>query len=159
MNEATLLNLQSYAQTAKDACGDRYSDRCIRTMYLVKKEVEYITKAQVRVENFIDDAFRQAGQRGIQFSESQKSYCKDSLLMTCKSKIQEKDDYEVFKLEYPRWGEEFDYESSKMEMGASLVITGYLIQFVPNPICQEVGKGVTELGFQVLADTSLAPRR
>lgn len=124
-------------------------------LYMIKNEVESMMGAQVRMEDFVDDAFRQAEAQGRKFTESQKINMKRALGISCKGlppydlEICITDGEMVINhmrgnayVEQPYY-----HPPTGLDAGISLVIIGALVAVIPLPCCTATGGWLITAGM------------
>lgn len=80
VNEISVNNLLNLANDAQDACRRCDLTACIRTMYTIKAQVEYMVGAKIQLGRFVDDAFVVAAKNGYTYTQAQKNQAKASIL-------------------------------------------------------------------------------
>lgn len=134
-------------------------------LFSVKREVESMMKAQVRLEQFIDDAFQQAENKGGNFSQAVKNKCKRNLGICSKGNIAYKRDildmFDIPEIEndvinfgkYQEYSDQPYYEAPvRLEAGLTLVIIGGLVGFIPFPGCQGAGMWIAGTGLTFMLE-------
>lgn len=127
-------------------------------LYMIKNEVELMMGAKVRIEEFVDDAFKQAEAQGKKFSENDKISMKRTLGISCKG-IPEYD-YEISiedgvsvinKMRGSAYIEQQYYKPPvALDTGISMIIIGGLIAVIPIPFCTAAGGWMITTGLGLI---------
>ena len=131
-------------------------------LFSVKREVESMMHAQVKLEKFVDDAFWQAEQKGGNFTESQKKYFKRALGISDKGICNI--DQPLFDFEdgedianmsaYLEYKDQPHYQAPvRLEAGLYLVIIGGLVAFIPFPGCATAGAWTAGIGGAMMIES------
>lgn len=160
INEGSINTLMDIANQMNGASDQLNTKLCVGLMYSVKTQVENMTGAQVRLDQFVDDAFAQAEAKGMRFSAKQKEMCRWDLLLMQKGASEYPIDLFNFNEElkdityrsaYKKYEDCKHYEApARLEVGLTMVIVGSLVAFVPG--CAPAGAIIAGTGFNFMAE-------
>lgn len=153
--------LMGLAYEAVDAANKSNITLLRNLLFTVKREVEGMMKAQVKLDKFVDDAFWQAENKGGHFTESLKKQCKRSLGISEKGICDI--DQPVFDFDdmgdianlgaYLEYKDQPHYDPPvELKIGLYLVIIGGLVAFIPFPGCAPAGIWTAEVGGALMVD-------
>jgi hypothetical protein len=150
VTEQRALNLIDMAMNAQKFAEDLDRNNYISALHLVKREVEYMMSAKMRLDDFIDDAFDQAAKRGIKISDWQKDQCRRSLTIIHKG-------FNLNNMAYQTYEEQKSYQTPvRLEAGLTLVIIGSVIAVIPYPGCAPAGQLIAGTGFAFMAEACVS---
>jgi hypothetical protein len=154
-NRRTGRKLEGMGYEALDAANRGDVLKLHSLLYMIKNEVESMMGAQVRMEDFVDDAFRQAEAQGRHFTDSQKINMKRTLGISCKGsplydlEISVVDGNAVINhMRGQAYVEQPYYKPTvALDAGISMVIIGALIAVIPLPFCTAAGAWMIGTGL------------
>lgn len=153
VTEQRAINILDLAMKAQEAATNSDRNTYISVLYVIKKEVEYMMSAKMRLNDFIEDAFEQAERKGIKFSEYQQDQCRRSLMMANQGFA---GNFPLNNMAYQTYEEQKHYQTPiKLEAGLTLVIIGTLIAVIPYPGCAPTGQIIAGTGFAFMADACI----
>jgi len=158
VTEERATRLMGLSYEAVDAANKSDLSLLRQLLFSVKREVEGMMNARIKLEQFIDDAFWQAEQKGASISGKQKKQIKRNLGIIEKSASNneqelfdfedEIEDIDIYNfIEYKEYADQPHYDApASLEAGLYLIIIGGVVSFIPFPGCVGAGKWAISVG-------------